>query len=182
MIKNWINVVLHQICRQLDYARCQFLTDSYDLFSRIFQGCFTVMGLLPNTQNCGLRMRRECREGFPRHKLQRKPLVSDPDMYHVTCVTSWCMSGSLTRGGEENVPSIPGTCATRDFTYLKRGPLGELQMKQPWIIWLYLRGTWTLQSSNRVHSAWDVHYVYLCNPQGIKCSINMIPFVSMVLI
>ena len=25
------------------------------------------MGLLPDTQNCGLRMRRECRERFPRH-------------------------------------------------------------------------------------------------------------------
>ena len=26
------------------------------------------MGLLPDTQNCGLRMRRECREIFPRHR------------------------------------------------------------------------------------------------------------------
>ena len=32
-----------------------------------------------------------------------KPLVSDPGMHHGTCVThvSWCMSGSLTRGGGE---------------------------------------------------------------------------------
>ena len=28
-----------------------------------------------DTQTCGLRMRRECRERFPRHRLQRKPLV-----------------------------------------------------------------------------------------------------------
>ena len=36
---------------------------------------------------------------FPRHRLQRKPLVSDPGMHHDTCVTHvpWCMSGSLTR-------------------------------------------------------------------------------------
>ena len=29
---------------------------------------------------------------FPRHQLQRKPLVSDPDMHHGTCVTHvpWC--------------------------------------------------------------------------------------------
>ena len=27
-----------------------------------------TMGLLPDTQNCGLRMRRECRERFPRHR------------------------------------------------------------------------------------------------------------------
>ena len=42
-------------------------------------------------------MRRECWERFPRHRLQRKPLVSDPDMHHGTYVTHvpWCMSGSL---------------------------------------------------------------------------------------
>ena len=58
------------------------------------------------------------------HRLQRKPLVSDPSMHHGTCVTHvpWCMSGSLTRGGGENVPGIPGACATRNFTYLVRGP------------------------------------------------------------
>ena len=33
-----------------------------------------------------LRMRRECRELFPRHRLQRKPLVSDPGMRHSRAV------------------------------------------------------------------------------------------------
>ena len=68
-------------------------------------------------------MRRECRERFPRHRLLRKPLVSDPGMHHGTCVTHvpWCMSGSLTRGVGENVPCIPGACATQNFTYLVRG-------------------------------------------------------------
>ena len=77
-----------------------------------------LLGLLPDTQNCGLRMRRECRERFPHHQLQRKPLVSDPGIHHGTCVTHvpWCMSGSLTRGGGENVPGIPVI-----FTYLARG-------------------------------------------------------------
>ena len=58
-------------------------------------------------------MRRECRERFPTHRLQRKPLVSDPCMHHGTCATHvpWCMSGSLTCGGGENVPCIPGACA-----------------------------------------------------------------------
>ena len=37
---------------------------------------------------------------------------------HVPC----CMSGSLTRGGGENIPGIPGACATRNLTYLARGP------------------------------------------------------------
>ena len=60
---------------------------------------------------------------FPRHRLQRKP--SDPDMQHGTCVTHvpCCMSGSQTPGGGENVPGIPGACATRNFPYLTRGPL-----------------------------------------------------------
>ena len=42
-------------------------------------------------------------------------------MHHGTCVTHvpWCMSGLLARGGGENVP---GACATRNFTYLARGP------------------------------------------------------------
>ena len=62
---------------------------------------FKPMGLLPDTQNRGLRMRREFRERFPRHRLQRKPLVSDPGMHHGTWVTHvpWCMSGSLNHGG-----------------------------------------------------------------------------------
>ena len=51
-------------------------------------------------------MRRECRERFPHHRLQRKPLVSDPDMHHGTCVTHvpWCMSVSLNRdsGGKRS--------------------------------------------------------------------------------
>ena len=28
----------------------------------------------------------------------------------------------LSRSGEENIPGIPGACATRNFTYLARGP------------------------------------------------------------
>ena len=52
------------------------------------------MGLLPDTQNCSLRMHRECQERYP-------PLpVNDPNMHHGTCVTHvpWCMPGSLTSG------------------------------------------------------------------------------------
>ena len=74
--------------------------------------CVTA-GLLPDTQNCGLRMHRECRQDFPRHRLQRKPLVSDPGIHPATCVTHvpWWMPGSLIRSGRENVPGIPGACA-----------------------------------------------------------------------
>ena len=65
-----------------------------------------------------------CREPFPRHRRQRKPLVSDSGMHHATCVTHvpWCMSGSLTIGYGANVARIPGACAARNFAYLPRDP------------------------------------------------------------
>ena len=65
----------------------------------------------------------------------RKPLVSDPGMHHGTCVThvSWCMLGSLIRGGGQNVP---GACATHKFTYLVRGPWpGNYRLKYQIYIW-----------------------------------------------
>ena len=97
------------------------------------------MGLLPDTKHCGLHMRRECREHFLCHRFERKPLVSDPGMHHGTCVAhvTWCMSGSLTRGSGENVPSIPGACATSNFTYLARGPLAECLLN----VFLIILGT-----------------------------------------
>ena len=50
---------------------------------------------------------------FPRRRLKRKLVISDPCMHHGTCVTHvpWCMSGSLTHDGGENVPGIPGASA-----------------------------------------------------------------------
>ena len=51
-------------------------------------------------------------------------------MHHGTCVTHvpWCIPGSLTGGGGgENAPGIPGACATRNFTYLARGPCSPLR-------------------------------------------------------
>ena len=56
--------------------------------------------------------------------LSQPPLVSDPGMQQDTCVTHvpWCMSGSLSRGGGENVFGIIGACATPNYTYLTGGP------------------------------------------------------------
>ena len=70
-------------------------------------------------------MRLGCRKCFPRQRLQRKPLVSDPGMHSGTGVAHvpWCMTGSLTRGGGENVPGFPGACTTRNFTLLAKSPL-----------------------------------------------------------
>ena len=42
-----------------------------------FWSVFSVMGLFPETSNCGLCMHLEFCERFPRHRYQRKPLVSD---------------------------------------------------------------------------------------------------------
>ena len=98
---------------------------------------YQSMGLLPDTSKYGLRMRRECRERFPPPSISKETAVNDPDMHHGTCVTHvpWCMSGSLTRGGGENVPGIPGACANLNFTYLARGPLREsitMMSRQLW--------------------------------------------------
>ena len=72
----------------------------------VSSGVIMSMCLLPDMKNCSSRMRRECRERFPRHRCQKKSLVSDPSMHQRTCVTHvpWCMSGSLTRGGGETFP------------------------------------------------------------------------------
>ena len=53
-----------------------------------------------------------------------KPLISNPDMHHDTCIThvSWCTWGSLIHDDRKNVPGIPGACATRIYSYLARGP------------------------------------------------------------
>ena len=68
---------------------------------------------------------------FPRNRLNRKPLVSDPGIHHVTCVTHvpWCISGSLTRWCGVNVPGICGACATCNLANLIRGPLRDDEIK-----------------------------------------------------
>ena len=100
------------------------ITIFHGRFHPIVCVCVSCMGFLPDTYTCGLRMRRECREHFHRHRLQRKPLDNDPGMHHGTCVTHVprCMSGSLIRGGGENVHGIPGACTSRNISYLARGP------------------------------------------------------------
>ena len=59
---------------------------------------------------------------FPRHRLQTKPLDSDPGMHHGTCVTHvpGCMSGSLTRGGIETFPAFPGPAQPAIYVSGKR--------------------------------------------------------------
>ena len=73
------------------------------------------MGILPDTQNYGLCMHRECRGRFPRHRLQRKPLVNDPGVHHVMHVG---IANPRWRGKRSG---IHDTSATRNFMYLVRG-------------------------------------------------------------
>ena len=100
---------------------------SQPINENVFPVTSLPMGILPDTLNCGLRLCWECRERLPRHRLKRKPLVSNLDIHHGTCVPhapSW-MSGSLTRDGGDNVPGILGACTTRNFTYLARDPFSK---------------------------------------------------------
>ena len=68
---------------------------------------------------------------FPATKFKRKSLVSDPGMYHGTCVTHvpWCMTGSITHAGGKIVPGIPGACAKPNFTNLVREPWHTLYQR-----------------------------------------------------
>ena len=102
-----------------------------------------AMGLLSDTQNPGLRMRRECQERFPRHRLQRKPLVSDPGMHHGTCVTHvpWCMSGTLNRGGGGNRSRHSRRMRNAQFYVSGKRPMGEQHMHHTegnYILWFAL--------------------------------------------
>ena len=85
-------------------------------------------------------MHRECRERFPRHRFQGTPLGSDPGMHHGACIVHvpWWMYGSLTCGDGEDVPGIPGACATHNFRYLARGPLSgcEAGISPECLLWL----------------------------------------------
>ena len=93
----------------------------------------------------------ECQERFPRQRLRRKPLVSDPGMHTGACLAHVpsCLSGSLTRSGRESVPGIPGACATLNFTYLTI---------VPW------SGTQRIKNDKkaRLNFIWSLHNLHSC--------------------
>ena len=62
---------------------------------------------------------------------QKRKIAGCPCVTHL----EWYMPGSLTSGfpcslGGENVPDIPGACATRKFTYQTRSPWNRLSQNQ----------------------------------------------------
>ena len=74
--------------------------------------------------NCGLRMRRECWERCPRHRGFAIPTCIIARAWR-TCRDAYrdrWPAVSFEVGGGKNAPGIPGACATRNFTYLVKGP------------------------------------------------------------
>ena len=103
-----------------DVFRCVLIVYRFLRYPR----CSHSMGLLPDTSNCGLSMRPECRQHSPRHReLAILPCIAARASR--TCRDA-CWDRYLTVtsqvGGGGNVPGIPGACATYNFTYLIRSP------------------------------------------------------------
>ena len=76
--------------------------------------CFiTNMGFLVDTQNCELRMRRECQERFPRHRVLAIPtyITARWRTCHDECRGRY-LAVSFEVGVGENVPGIPGAGTT----------------------------------------------------------------------
>ena len=76
-------------------------------------------------------MHPECRERFLRHRLQSKPLVSQPGMHHDTHVTDvpWCMPGSLAHCGGKTFPTFPAHAQPTNVTCLAKGPCSSLPVE-----------------------------------------------------
>ena len=82
------------------------------------------MGLLPNTSNCGCACARNAGNVFPatagkQSRHASRHMRDARAVMHAGIANSRFPLNSAAGG---NVPGIPGACATRDFTYLVRGP------------------------------------------------------------
>ena len=51
---------------------------------------------------------------------------------HVRTLVPWCMPESLTRGGGENVPGIPGACANRNVFVSGKRPMRSRERFPPY--------------------------------------------------
>ena len=101
---------------------CHRIICSYSSFDRRIS-CDSH-GPLTRYINYGLCMRWECWERLPCHSGLAIPKRIRARAWR-TCRDA-CrdryLAVSLEVGGGENVPGIPGACATQDFAYLVRGP------------------------------------------------------------
>ena len=99
------------------------------------------MGLLPDTESCGLRMRQECRERFSRRCGLTIPTCITACAWRTcrdACRDRYLAVSSEVSGGQ-NVASIPSAYATCNFPYLVRGPLHRI-IKTQWKPMKYLPG------------------------------------------
>ena len=83
-----------------------------------------VMGLLPHTSNCGCACAANAGNVFPATTCKQSRHASRHvrdarDVMHAGIANS---RFPLNLAAGENVPGIPGACATHKFTYLVRGP------------------------------------------------------------
>ena len=84
-----------------------------------------AMGLLPDTQNCGCACAGNAGNVFPVTAGKRSRHASR-HVRHARAVMHAGIANlryPLKSAAGENVPGIPGACATCNFTYLVRGPL-----------------------------------------------------------
>ena len=83
-----------------------------------------AMGLLPDTQNCGSACAGNAGNVFPVTAGERSRHASR-HVHHARAVMHAGFANQrfhLKSAAGENVPGIPGACATCNFTYLVRGP------------------------------------------------------------
>ena len=86
------------------------------------------MGLLPDTQNCGCACAGNAGNVFPVTAGKRSRHASR-HVRHARAVIHAGIANlrfPLKSAAGENVPGIPGACATCNFTYLVRGPCRQI--------------------------------------------------------
>ena len=104
--------------------------------------------------------------GAHAHRLQRKPLVSDPGMHHGTCVmhVPWCMSGSLTRRWREKRSRHSRHMSNPQFYVSGKRPLRNKSS-------IGLHNTWSVSKrgqylcggiANWAQSNVDIFIIWLC--------------------
>ena len=113
-------------------------------------------------------MRQECRERFLRPRGQAIPTWITARAWR-TCrdACRGCyLAVSVEVGGGQNVPGIPGACATRNITYLARGPwqpMGTITIASGWFMYRSRLNRWTA-----------VNFEIVSTPGAVKCGFTSV--------
>ena len=106
------------ICRRWRHMQC-----SHTALLCMFNSCH-AMGLLPDKQYCGCACAGNAGNAFPVTTGKRSRHASR-HVRHARAVMHVGIANlrfPLKSAAGENVPGIPGACATCNYTYLVRGP------------------------------------------------------------